>query len=1031
MEQAYADMGDASTDHESLSESTEGLGRRSLTRRGSTMQAPTSGPIWSNAHQHPGALAEIEPHLRRLSQGGLVALTKFLDLNLTIEAQGLLAASAAPVLSFGLPTVTSAPPDARATFIFSAVPPSVRTQLLADPRAYIPIKLLDPSNAALLLQAHTPAMGALYHGAGPGALSLIKHDRVPLVAFKGSATDWAALMAGYTAVVSVLDPGFALALMAHVQVVVNLAKSLQHGQWLAYDELVRQDASNPVGRVLSITRLFARSSVAVDSIVNRMAASQSGTPAQSATGVDHTHGRDNGSQPAKRSKPSSDGERGGTPLITLAVALHPLGAAAHLAVISTSAIALPLSCTAAMLAHADTQGVATPLIRALQPSTAQPSTAERLALWPAGQTEPVATSVTAATSVVATTKPLSTGASVEQASMATGLVWAIVPPPLNTAPAAPVPVTRFSWRNSPASFGSFESPVVTVRLAYLLRESHFNEEEITFLFQGFQRGFDLGLTSNPPPRYSARNLPSAFITNGVNGAANIYDHIVVEAAKRRLLGPFRRSPAGFKYWRDTVVSPLGQVPKADGKLRRIFHLSYGYGPNACIPQVNKTTVYPSFLEVAHAILKVGLDTVAFALFDIRDAYRLIPIAPDQWKFLVFNWECPTEPGVNEYFVDICLCFGISSGPQLYNRFGRAVQHILEHLLKIIIKRMLDDHLLLGTSVAGVDASLSKALAILEWLGIEVNVPKTIRGTRAIKFLGYWWDAAMDIVSLDPDRWVALAGHLQAVLEFNSDGALSVAQLRSLNGRLSWASKVVQYGKVHTTAMFLIVRLSGYGSAPKRVASRIPTQLSPAAMEDINWWASLCASTGPGRRPPGTRLSTILDGYERAGPNTLTIHTDASGVGIGAWSGVEWIFMAMPSYLHLGETPRALGVRKVSSGMAEAAGVLAALLTWGPRYPNHHLNVFSDSKNVVDGWAAQHSPKPDIIPYLRAFALSCSQFSITMTITHISGELNVFADLISRGQAAHFLQLHPAAQPWPLQPPSEPAVWLDSIASQHS
>lgn len=138
-------------------------------------------------------------------------------------------------------------------------------------------------------------------------------------------------------------------------------------------------------------------------------------------------------------------------------------------------------------------------------------------------------------------------------------------------------------------------------------------------------------------------------------------------------------------------------------------------------------------------------------------------------------------------------------------------------------------------------------------------------------------------------------------------------------------------------------------------------------------------------------------------------------------------MPMAAHIRLGGPASAQD--STSSGAAEAAAVLAALLTWGPRFPLAHLDFFSDSTNVVDGWAAQYSPKPSIIPYLRAFAHVCVIHGISLSITHIPGTANVWADLISRAQFARFRALHPQALHQPLAPPCANDVWLEPLPSQ--
>jgi hypothetical protein len=114
---------------------------------------------------------------------------------------------------------------------------------------------------------------------------------------------------------------------------------------------------------------------------------------------------------------------------------------------------------------------------------------------------------------------------------------------------------------------------------------------------------------------------------------------------------------------------------------------------------------------------------------------------------------------------------------------------------------------------------------------------------------------------------------------------------------------------------------------------------------------------------------------------------------------------------------------VSSGHAEAAAILAALLIWAPRFSRCTVLVRSDSLVVVQAWASQSSASPAIDAYIRAFAHVCSLWSATLVIEHLPGVDNNIADAISRSQVAKFRQLLPAAQQWPSPAPSLEAIWL--------
>jgi hypothetical protein len=59
-----------------------------------------------------------------------------------------------------------------------------------------------------------------------------------------------------------------------------------------------------------------------------------------------------------------------------------------------------------------------------------------------------------------------------------------------------------------------------------------------------------------------------------------------------------------------------------------------------------------------------------AVLDVEAAYKLLPVHPADWPKLLMRWE-------GNYWVATRLPFGVASGPAIYNRFGAAVQRILE------------------------------------------------------------------------------------------------------------------------------------------------------------------------------------------------------------------------------------------------------------------------------------------------------------------------------------------------------------------
>jgi len=154
-------------------------------------------------------------------------------------------------------------------------------------------------------------------------------------------------------------------------------------------------------------------------------------------------------------------------------------------------------------------------------------------------------------------------------------------------------------------------------------------EEAKILADGFQQGFRLGCSGRVLPRI-APNLPSV--------AANkprVKEIILEEVAAGRVAGPFKDPPI-----QGLVCSPIGLVPKSTpGKYRLIHNLSWprGESVNDFIDSIEEARVsYSSFDSVIHKIVGMGKGTL-LAKVEIRSAFRLLPVHPDDYRLLGFRF----------------------------------------------------------------------------------------------------------------------------------------------------------------------------------------------------------------------------------------------------------------------------------------------------------------------------------------------------------------------------------------------------------
>jgi hypothetical protein len=137
-------------------------------------------------------------------------------------------------------------------------------------------------------------------------------------------------------------------------------------------------------------------------------------------------------------------------------------------------------------------------------------------------------------------------------------------------------------------------------------------------------------------------------------------------------------------------SLLGLVPKlADGMQtgwRTIFDLSNpeGHSVNDGIPKEYGTISYEILQDAIQLVKRYGRGCTLMKR-DLKSAFRHIPVSPQDYWLLIFEWE-------GNYYVDLCLPFGLRTAPRIFNLFSEAIHWVLEALYGWSITHYLDDFL---------------------------------------------------------------------------------------------------------------------------------------------------------------------------------------------------------------------------------------------------------------------------------------------------------------------------------------------------
>jgi hypothetical protein len=178
----------------------------------------------------------------------------------------------------------------------------------------------------------------------------------------------------------------------------------------------------------------------------------------------------------------------------------------------------------------------------------------------------------------------------------------------------------------------------------------YNAETKLFLLRGFTFGFRIPYTGDRCSRFS-NNLSSLHGREVV-----IRERLQQELLADRIAGPFKDPP-----FPNIQVSPLGLVPKQEPEeFRLIHHLSFPEGGsiNDHIPPQFSFVQYQSIEDAIALIQQVGPGAL-LANTDIENAYKQIPIHPDDFELLGFQFE-------NRYYYDKPYLLA-SATPAIYLR----------------------------------------------------------------------------------------------------------------------------------------------------------------------------------------------------------------------------------------------------------------------------------------------------------------------------------------------------------------------------
>ena len=380
-----------------------------------------------------------------------------------------------------------------------------------------------------------------------------------------------------------------------------------------------------------------------------------------------------------------------------------------------------------------------------------------------------------------------------------------------------------------------------------------------YILHGLEFGFHIGFDRTACSLRAAKRNMSSCRANPQQVDRYVQD----ELAANRIIGPI---PIALRH--GCHISPIGIIPKPHqpGRWRLIVNLSSpeGYSINDGISSSLCSLHYASVDMAVAMVRELGAQT-ELAKFDLRSAYRVVAIHPDDQGLLGVQWR-------DQVYLDTALPFGLRSAPKIFSAVADALAWAM---LNSGVKRLLhylDDFLVLGSpNTEECSVALAKALGVCADMGVPVAPEKTEGPGQEISFLGITIDTTVGQLRLPPGKLSRLHTLIQ---KWSSRKRCRKRQLLSLIGHLTRAATVVPPGRPFLRRM---IESSKRATKPHHFL-----RLDRGFHSDLAWWVLFL------HRWNGVSLM-------RGQSPDVVVTSDASGSwGCGAFSGAQWLQLQWPS-----------------------------------------------------------------------------------------------------------------------------------------
>ena len=386
--------------------------------------------------------------------------------------------------------------------------------------------------------------------------------------------------------------------------------------------------------------------------------------------------------------------------------------------------------------------------------------------------------------------------------------------------------------------------------------------------------------------------------------------------------------------------------------------------------------------------------------DMKDAYKLIPAKPEDYRPQGFYWQ-------GSYFVETQMMFGDSPAVNNFDVVAKTLQMIARFMSQIpkeLVQQTLDDTAGIGPPMSGWCEEFTKNYKdICRQVNIELaadcpQAEKAFTNQTVGTVLGIRFNSNTMSWKLPGNKVV---DNLSDIHTFTTSNEVSLNQTQKLAGRLNNLSQMCPFLKGFRR---LLNQLLGSFAEDEDILAPVTKEL----VDDFRVWAAVtCEASGWMPIPSNPQLPPVT---------ALRFTSDAAGgEGDEEWAGVASLGHTETGgvwYLCRGQWPANIKTDVDEKGAAfkskmttlEMVGLLLPFLTIPKLLQGRHVILGVDNKSVVYAWINK-SCKGDISASVlaRALLVVTSYLECRVYVEHVMRNTTTesyLADCLTRESTAH-------------------------------